>query len=85
MASTMRSSSTASSASSGGKAGAKTRTTRGRRQDTARVSGSQGYEVGYFARKHGITAQQARDLIKKVGNVRSKLNEAAEKLKTSLV
>ena len=50
-------------------------------QDRARVSGSEGYEVSYFARKHGITSQQARDLIKKVGNSRSKLNEAASKLK----
>lgn len=40
-----------------------------------------GYEVNYFARKHGITADQARDLIKKVGNDREKLNAAAEKMK----
>lgn len=50
-------------------------------QDRSRVSGSEGYEVSYFARKHGLTAQQARDLIKKVGNSREKLNEAAGKLK----
>jgi hypothetical protein len=48
--------------------------------DRRTVSASEGYEVSYFARKHGITAQQARDLIKEVGNNREKLNAAAEKL-----
>ena len=61
-----------------------TRTTRGRNQDRARVSGGQGYELRYFARKHGLSLDQARDLVKKVGNIRSKLNEAAEKMKQSL-
>jgi hypothetical protein len=37
--------------------------------------------VNYFASKHDITTQQAEDLIKKVGNDREKLNEAAAKLK----
>ena len=50
-------------------------------QDRARVSAEQGYEVSYFAKKHGITAEQARDLIKRVGPNREKLNAAAEKLK----
>jgi len=36
--------------------------------------------VSYFARKHDITTQQAKNLIKKVGNDREKLNEAAAKL-----
>lgn len=49
-------------------------------QDRARVSGSEGYEVDYFAQKHGITAEQARDLIEKVGNDRVKLDAAAEKI-----
>ena len=57
-------------------------TSRGRKQDRARVAAGQGYEVSYFARKHGISVQQARDLIKEVGNNREKLNEAALKLKT---
>ena len=48
--------------------------------DRSRVSGSEGYEVNYFAIKHGITREQARDLIKKIGNNRDKLNKAAEKL-----
>lgn len=48
--------------------------------DRNRVAGNEGYEVSYFARKHGITAEQARALIKKHGNDRDKLNKAAEKL-----
>lgn len=63
---------------------AQTRTVRGRNQDRARVAGSQGYELRYFARKHGLTMDQARGLVGKVGNIRSKLNEAAAKMKQSL-
>lgn len=48
--------------------------------DRRRVAGGQGYEVNYFARKHGISAGQARELIAEVGNDREKLNAAAEKL-----
>ena len=50
-------------------------------EDRARVSGSEGYEVSYFAQKHGISTEQARDLIHQVGNDREKLDAAAEKLK----
>jgi len=46
-----------------------------------RAYAGQGYEVTYFARKHGLTRQQARELIRKVGHDRSKLNEAAMRLK----
>ena len=49
--------------------------------DRSRVSGSEGYEVDYFARKHGLNAQQARDLIARHGNDRAKLDEAAARLK----
>ena len=49
--------------------------------DRRTVSKSEGYEVSYFARKHGITKEQAIKLIDKVGNSREKLNKAAEKLK----
>ncbi len=52
-------------------------------QDRRRVSGSEGYEVSYFARKHGITREQAQSLIKKVGNDRAELNAAAEQLKSA--
>ena len=50
-------------------------------RDRTRVAGGQGYELNYFARKHGISRQQAQQLINQVGNQRDKLNAAAEKLK----
>jgi hypothetical protein len=49
--------------------------------DRRTVAAGEGYEVGYFAKKHGITRDQAQDLIKNVGNDREKLNAAAQKLK----
>lgn len=49
--------------------------------DRSRVSSSEPYEVGYFARKHGISAEQARGLIDKHGNDRDTLDREAEKLK----
>ena len=56
------------------------RSNRGGR-DRGRVAGGQGYELGYFARKHGISRDQARSLINRIGNDRAKLNAAAQKLK----
>ena len=56
-------------------------TTRGRNQDRDRVAGGQEYEVEYFARKHGLSAEQARQLIKEHGNSRDVLDREAEKLK----
>ncbi|MBD8679863.1 DUF3606 domain-containing protein [Sphingomonas sp. CFBP 13720] len=47
-------------------------------QDRSRVAGGEPYEVAYFAQKHGITQEQARELIARVGNDRAKLDEAAE-------
>lgn len=49
--------------------------------DRSKVAAGEGYEVSYFARKHGITAEQARKLIDKIGNDREKLNKEAEKIK----
>jgi hypothetical protein len=48
--------------------------------DRSRVAGNEGYEVRYFASKHRITQEEARNLIKKIGNNREKLNKAAERL-----
>lgn len=50
-------------------------------RDRSRVAGGQGYELGYFARKHGISREEAKKLIERVGNDRAKLNAAAEKLR----
>lgn len=52
--------------------------------DRQRVSGAQGYELRYFARKHGLSTAQAMDLIRRIGNDRARLNEAAVKLRRSL-
>ena len=49
--------------------------------DRSRVAAGEGYEVEYFARKHGITVEQARELIDRVGNDRGALDAAAAKLK----
>lgn len=40
-----------------------------------------GYELRYFARKHGLTTAQAADIIRRFGSDRAKLNEAAVKLR----
>lgn len=48
--------------------------------DRRQVAGDEAYEVEYFARRHDITAQQARDLIAQHGNNREALDAAAEKL-----
>ena len=48
--------------------------------DRRLVASNEGYEVSYFARKHGITAEETRKLIKKVGNNREKLDRAVKKL-----
>lgn len=48
--------------------------------DRRQVAGDEGYEVDYFAQKHGISAVQARALIEKHGNDRATLDAAAEQL-----
>lgn len=52
--------------------------------DRARGGADQGYELRYFARKHGLTTAQANDLIRRIGNDRARLNEAAVRLRRSL-
>ncbi|WP_374470891.1 DUF3606 domain-containing protein [Phenylobacterium sp.] len=49
--------------------------------DRSRVSGSEDYELRYFADKHGISMDQARELVAKHGNQREELDAAAERLK----
>jgi hypothetical protein len=48
--------------------------------DRSRVATDQDYEVSQLAQKHGLTQQQARDLIARVGNDREKLDRAAKEL-----
>jgi len=49
--------------------------------DRSRVSGSEDYEVRHFAERHGLSMEQARDLIRRHGNQRAALDAAAERLK----
>ena len=51
--------------------------------DRRQVAAGEGYEIRYFARKHGIDKDQAEKLIARVGNDRDKLNAAAAKLKSA--
>ena len=50
-------------------------------RDRSRVSGSEDYEIRYFADQNGISLEQARELIRRHGNDRETLNREAQKLK----
>jgi len=50
-------------------------------QDRSRVAGGEEYEVRYFAEKHGISIEQAEQLISQHGNSREKLDAAAQQMK----
>lgn len=52
--------------------------------DRRQVAGGQGYELRYFARKHGLTTAQAMQLIRRIGNDRARLNQAAIELRRTL-
>lgn len=49
--------------------------------DRRLVSGTQKYEVDYFAKKHGITDADARRIIKQHGNDRDAADKAASRLR----
>ena len=48
--------------------------------DRSRVAAEQNYEVRHLAQKFGLSDEQARELIARVGNDREKLDEAAQEL-----
>jgi len=48
-------------------------------QDRARVSGEEQYEVSYFAKKHGISAEEARRIIAQAGPSREKADSLAKR------
>ncbi|WP_285019727.1 DUF3606 domain-containing protein [Novosphingobium sp. fls2-241-R2A-195] len=48
--------------------------------DRSRVAGDEEYEVDYFAQKHGLTRDQAQELINRHGNNREKLDAEAAKI-----
>ena len=47
--------------------------------DRKLVAKSQQYEVAYFARKHRLTAAEARAILQKAGRSREKANELVQK------
>jgi hypothetical protein len=51
------------------------KTARGRSQDRARVAGGQKYEVSYEAKKTGRSAPAVKKAVKKVGNMRKKVEK----------
>jgi Protein of unknown function (DUF3606) len=51
----------------------KTKTSRGRKQDRARVAGGQDYEVRYESKKSGRSRLAVKKAVKKVGNTRKKV------------
>ena len=50
-------------------------------QDRVRVAGEEEYEVSAFARRHGMTPQEVRDMIERIGNDRAALEREAAKLR----
>ena len=48
-------------------------TARGRKQDRARVAGSQRYEVSYESKKTGRSGNAVKRAAKRVGNIRKKV------------
>ncbi len=50
---------------------------------TSRTYTGVGYDPTYFARKHRISKQQARDLMRKFGHDRDQLNDAAIALRNA--
>ncbi|WP_158808515.1 DUF3606 domain-containing protein [Beijerinckia sp. L45] len=50
-------------------------------EDRRTVAGDEPYEVSYFAKKHGLTHEEAQGLIAKFGNVRATLDAEADRLK----
>ena len=55
---------------------AKTQSSRGRKQDRARVAGGQDYEVRYEAKKSGKSKAAVKKAVKKVGNTRKRVERA---------
>ena len=50
-------------------------------RDRSQVSASDDYEVRYFADRHGISIEQAEQLIARHGNDRDTLDAAARQMK----
>lgn len=48
------------------------------KMDRKLVASEQQYEVAYFAKKHRISAAEAREVLQQAGRSRQKANELAE-------
>jgi hypothetical protein len=55
---------------------AKKQSSRGRKQDRARVAGGQDYEVRYESKKTGKAKSAIKKAVKKVGNIRKRVERA---------
>ncbi len=53
------------------------------KMDRKLVAKTQQYEVAYFARKHRMSAADAREILQRAGRSREKANELAEAGKQS--
>lgn len=51
--------------------------------DRSRVAASDPSEVRYFGKKHGLTDEQVKDLIKQHGNDRKTLEAAVAQMKST--
>jgi hypothetical protein len=60
---------------------AKKQTSRGRKQDRARVAGGQDYEVRYEAKKKRTSASAVKKAVKKVGNTRKRVEKKLSRKK----
>ncbi|KAB0265123.1 DUF3606 domain-containing protein [Microvirga brassicacearum] len=49
---------------------------------SSRGAGREGYELNFFAQKHGITPEVGRQLVAEYGNDRAKLDAAAYALRS---
>jgi Protein of unknown function (DUF3606) len=49
------------------------------KQDRSRIAISEAYEVGYFARKHHLSKQQAEKIIRQARGNRDRANALAER------
>ena len=58
---------------------AKKQSSRGRKQDRARVAGGQDYEVRYEANKSGKSKAAVNKAVKKVGNSRKRVERRLER------
>ena len=54
-------------------------TTRGRKQDRARVAAGQDHEVAYEAKKEGVSKTEVKDAVKAAGNSRDKVEDKLKK------